>query len=182
VSLTIQLQPSTSQAAFNLRRWAELLADPALARLPHRIETDRHGRILMSPPPAPAHGNFQSEIAHILRSLLPTGRVATECPLSTADGVKAVDVAWLRAGRAQELRSTVCLLRAPDLCVEVLSPSNTPAEIAEKMALYFEAGAREVWTCDQDGILGFHFSTLPAVRQASEICPDFPRVISFSGE
>jgi hypothetical protein len=77
VPLTIQLQPSASQAAFNLRRWAELLADPALARLPHRIETDRHGHILMSPPPAPAHGNFQSEIAHILKSLLRTGRVIT---------------------------------------------------------------------------------------------------------
>ena len=177
--LTIHLQPSTNQTAFNLKRLAELLADPELARLPHRIETDRHGRILMSPPPAPAHGNFQSEIAYILRSLLPAGRVVTECPLSTSDGVKAIDVAWLRAGRAEELRSTVCLVHAPDLCVEVLSPSNPPAEIAEKVALYFEAGAREVWTCDQDGTLEFHFSTPPTVRQASEICPAFPQAIRF---
>ena len=177
--LTIRLQPSADQTALNLHRWAELLADPELARLPHRIETDRHGRILMSPPPAPAHGNFQSEITHILRSLLPDGRVVTECPLSTLDGVKAVDVAWLRPGRAQELRSAVCLVHAPDLCVEVLSPSNTPAEIAEKIALYFEAGAREVWTCDQDRTLEFHFSTSPSVRRASEICPEFPQVIRF---
>jgi hypothetical protein len=33
--------------------------------LPHRIETDRHGRILMSPPPASAHGNRQSRIAGV---------------------------------------------------------------------------------------------------------------------
>ena len=179
--LKIQLQPPAQQAALNLKRWAELLADPELARLPHRIETDRHGHIVMSPPPAPAHGNFQSEIAYILRSLLPAGRVVTECPLSTSDGVKAIDVAWLRAGRAGELRSTACLGHAPDLSVEALSPSNTPSEIAEKMALYFEAGAREVWTCDQDGTLEFHSSTLPdVVRQASEICPEFPRIISFS--
>ena len=39
--LTIQLEPSAQQTAFNLKRWAELLADPELARLPHRIETDR---------------------------------------------------------------------------------------------------------------------------------------------
>jgi hypothetical protein len=100
VALTIQLQPSAQQTAFNLKRWAELLADPELARLPHRIETDRHGHILISPPPAPKHGNFQSEIAHVLRILLTSGCVIIECPLSTSDGVKALGVAWLKPGRA----------------------------------------------------------------------------------
>jgi hypothetical protein len=57
VPLTIQLEASAQQTAFNLKRWAELLADPELARLPHRIETDRHGHILMSPPPAPSLEN-----------------------------------------------------------------------------------------------------------------------------
>jgi Uma2 family endonuclease len=182
VPLTIELQPSEQQTAFNLQRWAELLADPELARLPHRVETDRHGHIVMSPPPAPKHGNFQSEIAHILRTLLARGRVITECPLSTSDGVKAIDVAWLKPGRAQELRSTSCLVRAPEICVEVLSASNTSTEIAEKIDLYFEAGAQEVWTCDQDGILEFHFSKHPEVRTASDICPGFPSAIRFSSE
>ena len=181
MSLTIELKDSAEQTSFNLKRWA-MLADPDLARLPHRIETDRHGHILMSPPPAPKHGNFQSEIAHLLRSLLSEGRVITECPLSTSDGVKAIDVAWLRPGRAQELRSTSCLVRAPEVCVEVLSTSNTPAEIAEKITLYFEAGAQEVWTCDQDGTMEFHFSTSPEVRPSSAICSGFPTVISFPGE
>jgi Uma2 family endonuclease len=182
VSLTIQLQPFGQQTAFNLQRWDELLADPELARLPHRIETDRHGHIVMSPPPAPRHGNLQSEIAHLLRSLLATGRVITECPLSTSDGVKAIDVAWLRPGRAQELGSTSCLIRAPEICVEVLSASNTSAEIAEKIVLYFEAGAQEAWTCDQDGMLEFHFSEDPEIRTASDICPGFPSAIRFSSE
>ena len=133
-------------------------------------------------PHEPSAGTFQSEVAHLLRSLLSAGRVITECPLSTSDGVKALDVAWLRPGRAQELRSTTCLVRAPQICVEVLSVSNTPAEIAEKIALYFEAGAQEVWTCDLDGTMEFHFSTPPEVRQVSEICPKFPSVIRFSGE
>ena len=34
---------------------------------------------------------------------------------------------------------------APDLAVEVLSPSNTVQEIDEKVALYFAAGSRLVW-------------------------------------
>jgi hypothetical protein len=74
------------------------------------------------------------------------------------------------------------LVRATEICVEVLSVSNPPAEIVEKIALYFEAGAQEVWTCDQDGALEFHFPTPPEVRQASEICPKFPPAIRFSGE
>jgi Uma2 family endonuclease len=76
----------------------------------------------------------------------------------------------------------VCLVHAPEICVEVLSASKTPAEIGEKIALYFEAGAQEVWTCDQDGVLEFRFSTPSKVRQASQICPEFPPVIRFSGD
>lgn len=33
----------------------------------------------------------------------------------------------------------------PDLAVEVLSPSNTPAEIERKLEDYFQAGCRVVW-------------------------------------
>ena len=171
--LTIQLRPSDRQTAFNLKRWGELLADRDLARLPHRIETDRHGHILMSPPPAPAHGDQQSEIVYLLKTLLPHGRVVTECPLSTSDGVKAVDVAWLAPERRQEVRSVICFIKAPEICVEVLSPSNTPEEISEKIALYFESGAREVWVCDR-GSFRFHFLDAPEIRLSSEMCPQFP--------
>src|SRR5271165_3959781 len=135
--LTIQLHPSERQTAFNLERWRELLADRDLAPLPHRIETDRHGHILMSPPPAPAHGDQQSEIVYLLKTLLPQGRVVTECPLSTSDGVKAIDVAWLVPGAASRgAFSELLSVQAPEICVEVLSPSNTAEEISEKIALY----------------------------------------------
>src|SRR5438046_1326545 len=122
---TLELRPHKTQTAFNLRRWAELLADRELAKVEGRIETDRHGHIIMSPPSAPSHGSFQSEIACLLRSLLSSGRVLTECPISTADGVKAADVAWASPERMTELGQQVCFPRAPDLCVEVMSPSNT---------------------------------------------------------
>src|SRR6266480_1276772 len=134
--LTLELPPHKTRTAFNLRRWAELLADRELAKVEGRIETDRHGHIIMSPPPAPSHGSFQSEIAYLLRSLLPEGRVLTECPVSTADGVKAADVAWASPDCMRELGKQVCFPHAPELCVEVISPSNTKAEIEEKMALY----------------------------------------------
>src|SRR5690348_10027749 len=37
---------------------------------------------------------------------------------------------------------------APDLAVEVLSPSNTSAEMNRKIAEYFDAGCRSVWIVD----------------------------------
>src|SRR3989454_7888678 len=151
-TLTIELPPHQTQNAFNLRRWAELLADSELARFEGRIETDRHGHIIMSPPPAPNHGSFQLEIGHLLRNLMPQGRVLTECPISTADGVKAADVAWASPERMRELGELVCFPDSPEICVEVLSPSNTDVEIREKMALYFDAGAREVWLCTRAGV------------------------------
>src|SRR5688572_11521289 len=121
-TLTLELPPHRKLTAFNLRRWAELLADRELARFEGRVETDRHGHIIMSPPPAPSHGSFQSEIAYLLRRLMDEGRVITECPISTADGVKAADVAWASPTLMLELGRRVCFPRAPEICVEVISP------------------------------------------------------------
>jgi Uma2 family endonuclease len=174
---TLELPPRKTQAAFNLRRWAELLADRELARVEGRIETDRHGHIIMSPPPAPSHGSFQSEVSYLLRILLPEGRVLTECPISTADGVKAADVAWASPERMEELDDQVCFPHAPEICVEVLSPSNTNAEIQEKMALYFDADAKEVWLCSRSGAMSFFSPGAAKPMRLSKICPRFPKQI-----
>jgi Uma2 family endonuclease len=158
-----------------VKQWREILADSELARWPGRIETDRYGRIVMSPPPSLTHGSRQSKIAVRLTELLPDGQVVTECPLVTADGVKGIDIAWLAPGRTELFRGDVVLTRAPEICVEVLSPSNSPAEMAEKRALYFEAGAVEVWLCALDGELEFYCAQ--ALSASSGLCPGFPLVI-----
>ena len=176
-TLTLELPAHKTQTAFNLRRWAELLADRRLAKVEGRIETDRHGHIIMSPPPAPSHGSFQLEIGRLLWNLLPEGRVLTECPISTADGVKAADVAWASPERMTELGEQVCFPHAPDICVEVLSPSNTEAEMNEKMALYFDAGAREVWLCARSGAMSFFSPSAALPSRASELCPQFPQQV-----
>ena len=40
-TLTIQLPPQRAQTEFNLRRWSELLADPDLAKVEGRVETEK---------------------------------------------------------------------------------------------------------------------------------------------
>src|SRR5205823_13674111 len=37
------------------------------------------------------------------------------------------------------------LTRAPEICIEVVSPSNSVKELSEKREAYFAAGAQEVW-------------------------------------
>ncbi|MBV8099058.1 MAG: Uma2 family endonuclease [Verrucomicrobia bacterium] len=172
MSVVLELRQSAEQTSLNLKRWEEVQADPYLAKLPHRIETDRYGNIVMTPPAAMPHGTTQAEIAHLLKTLLPEGIVATECPISTADGVKATDVGWLAGNRHAET-ARICLTVAPDICVEIMSPSNTKKELLEKAALYFEAGAKEVWIIDTLGSI--EVFNAPSNRIAtSRICPDFP--------
>jgi Uma2 family endonuclease len=115
-------------------------------------------------------------MAYLLRSQMPCGRVLTECPISTADGVRAADVAWASPETMRELGNRACFPRSPELCVEVLSPANTGAEITEKVALYFDAGAREVWLCDPAGRVKFLAGVGEEVAQ-SALCPTFPRQI-----
>ena len=81
VAITVQFPDLELQNAFNVARWTEILADTRLANLPDRIETDRHGHIIMSPPPAPRHSRRQ---ATLLTQLVPEGVAFTECPISTA--------------------------------------------------------------------------------------------------
>ena len=173
--LIIELPTRRERTEFNLRRWDEVLDDPELARIEGRIETDRHGNIIMIPPPGPSHGGYQAAISFHLHDLMSEGRTMSECPISTADGVRGADVAWASFKVLRELGNRSCFPVSPEVCVEVLSPRNTEAEIEEKKALYFEAGAKEVWICDQKGRMAFYGARSPRAMKGSELCPEFPK-------
>ncbi|HEY6293499.1 MAG TPA: Uma2 family endonuclease [Terriglobia bacterium] len=62
--------------------------------------------------------------------------------------VRVPDVAFLRSGRP--LATDRPIEGAPDLAVEVVSPSNTPREIDQRISDYFAAGCRRVWVVYPD--------------------------------
>jgi Uma2 family endonuclease len=65
---------------------------------------------------------------------------------SDPERVRAPDVAFVSMGRLPDGRLPEGFLRgAPDLAVEVLSPSDNPVEVQQKVRDYLEAGARLVW-------------------------------------
>jgi Uma2 family endonuclease len=69
-----------------------------------------------------------------------TGFILTHKP----DTVLAPDVAFVSKDRFKS-NTDEFLTVAPDLAVEVISPSNTASEINEKTVRFFNAGTRQIW-------------------------------------
>ncbi len=154
--------------------WQQVVDEPSLQNLPFKIETDERGRIIMS-----AHrigdSVFQGEIAFILRTQGQNGIALSECAINTGKGTKVADVAWASNETLAVIRNEVAASVAPEVCVEVLSMSNSEEEMTEKRGLYFERGAKEVWVCDEYGEVSFYDQT--GQLKASNLFPNFPNKI-----
>ncbi len=130
-------------------RWADVIDNPFLQNLPFKIELNRWGRIEMSPA-SNQHGAVQSDITAELRRRR-GGRVIAECSIQTEDGVRVADVAWISNKRLKELGWVTPFPKAPELCVEIKSPSNSWAEMHVKAGHYLQAGALQVWVVTLEG-------------------------------
>ena len=136
------------------------------------VDLDQWGRILMTPVTF-THGAQAARIASRLGETLPHGTTVVEVGVATRLGTKAPDVMWASAERVARRTSDYDDELAGEICVEVLSPSNHPAEIEEKRRLYFEQGAVEVWTCDTEGTMRFWHGP-DDERDGSALARDFP--------
>ena len=126
------------------------MKDPLFRDIPYKVELNKIGQILMSPA-SNWHGYAQGEIAGQFRSKKKGGKIINECSILTRDGVKVADVAWASDAFIGKYGFTTPYTVAPELCVEILSPGNSVKEIEDKIGLYFERGAHEVWIVDQKG-------------------------------
>ncbi len=157
------------------RTWAELCNDPSLQDLPYKIETNARGQIVMSPIYA-WHGRFAYQIAQLLEEHLPDGHASVELAIRTTAGTKVADAIWCTAERWGKIKDAYDAPIAPEICVEVLSLTNTEAEMEAKRALYFEAGAKEVWLCDRESTLSFYDAS--GVLESSYRVPSFLVTVS----
>ena len=117
---------------------------------------------------------MQSKILRLLDRHAPSsGEPVAEFPVETPKGVKVPDVVWIsEEQQAQIPDDAEASPVMPGQYVEVLSESNTDAEMTEKRRLYFETGAEEVWTCDPDGQI--RFFDADGQQRASALAPSFP--------
>lgn len=154
--------------------WQEVCDHPSLKDLPFKIELDELGRIIMSPVKL-YHSFFQGEIGFLLRTLLKEGKTLSECAIKTSKGTKVADVAWVSPATWEKIKTEADASIAPEICVEVISASNSKKEMLEKRKLYFEAGAKEVWLCNEQGEMQF-FNAQQALSR-SLLVPEFPEKV-----
>ena len=69
---------------------------------------------------------------------------------------------------------------APEICVEVMSPGNTWAQMLNKRALYFKAQAEEFWICSETGAMNFFNPT--GELASSRLVPEFPKSLELFDE
>lgn len=121
-----------------------------------RLELVR-GEVVKVPRPNWEHGeiagNVYTEIKLFLRRN-PVGRVSVEGGVKIEqdpDTVRGPDVSFMGKDRMPlGERMNRFADQTPDLCVEVVSPSNTRRELNGKIKEYFFNGAKLVWVVDPD--------------------------------
>jgi Uma2 family endonuclease len=116
------------------------------------------GCLVSEPLPGFRHGQIAARLAQLLGAHVYRERLGAVLSndsgfvLSTSpDTVRGPDVAFVTRERlASFVDRSKAFPGAPDLAVEVRSPSNTAAEIHAKVAEYLAAGTRLVWVVDSE--------------------------------
>jgi Uma2 family endonuclease len=123
-------------------KYRRMCDDPYFANVPGKLEIDTWGRVIMSPA-----SNYHSKLqAKLSQRLMPLGGQAlVEASVTTAAGLFVPDVAWASEDFVAAHGDETPFTSAPELCIEVASPSNSLKELNEKVAAYLATGAKEAW-------------------------------------
>ena len=108
------------------------------------------GELEMFPPPRRRHTLTMARLFRALDALVADrglGEVAPSEAGYVLDGqtFRCPDVSFIRAERLASANLDGWVEGAPDLAVEVISPSETVKEMSEKRQQFLKAGSHEVW-------------------------------------
>ena len=143
--MEISFESTTTMSPAEFQQWALERAASDL----HHYEL-LNGRVVMTPPAGYPHGAVEVAIVRLLSEALPGGRAFGSSQgfvLPTGDTLEP-DFSWVGDERWQEMKTPVrgrFLHVAPDLVVEIASPSTALRDRSEKKAAYERAGVREYW-------------------------------------
>ncbi len=118
------------------------------------------GEIVTMPLPNNQHAETLGELYYLISAFVrqnnlgrtlvgDTGFVLERNPYGR-DTVRGVDIAFISKERAPEPLPPNFMEGAPDLAVEIMSPSNTMADIRRKINQLLQAGCRQVWIVHPD--------------------------------
>jgi Uma2 family endonuclease len=133
-----------------------LTADELLyLHLPDKQTELVRGKLIVRDPPGYRHGVVASKIARLIANHVHDHSlgivVAAETGFklfSNPDTVRAPDAGFLSHDRAPDPPPVGYPSLAPDLVVEVLSPSDRAGEVQSKVSDWLNAGSRLVWVLD----------------------------------
>ncbi|MBC7929653.1 MAG: Uma2 family endonuclease [Rubrivivax sp.] len=131
----------------------ELLTIPTYVNGSDRRYELIRGEMIVMSPSKPLHGIVCARLAAALINFVEANDLGMAFGAETGfvvernpDSVLGADAAFVSNERLATVDNFEKFFPfAPDLAIEVLSPSNTVREINEKIALYFAAGSRAVW-------------------------------------
>jgi len=116
-----------------------------------RYELDE-GELVSMPFPTPFHNNVAGEIYIALRSFARSSLLGHVFPSDTGyvlsreqATVRGPDVSFVTAHRYRSIDLKRDIEGAPDLAIEVVSPSETAADLHKKIGQYLSAGSHLVW-------------------------------------
>ena len=141
--MTTKLKPITAEELLKMPKDGsryELIRGVLVAKMP---AGDAHGDVVMRIGYA-LTGYAESNDFGVTRTGEPGYRLDRD-----PDTVRAPDVAWLAPGRVPPGTLGYPEL-APDLAVEVKSPSNSNPEMAAKATMWLSYGSKEVWVADPE--------------------------------
>jgi Uma2 family endonuclease len=138
-----------------------------MAALPHLISVEQfrqlpkgeslyelhYGEVVTLTRPRARHWKLQLRLSRLLEPRLKAfGEVATEVPYRPVPEFElgAADVAAISRARWEAIDPDDNLRGAPELVIEVKSPSNTERQLREVVALCLANGALECWIVDAD--------------------------------
>lgn len=143
-----------------------------------------HGEVVIVPPPKWRHQILQDRIASLFKAHLGnSGTVLCEMAFrpTLEHEVWEADVGYVSGERAAQIGEDEYLNGAPDLVVEVLSPSNTADEIDDKRTISMANGCQSFWVVNDrrklvavtEGSVTKHYD-----RSSKIICALLPEAIS----
>jgi Uma2 family endonuclease len=114
-----------------------------------QIELDE-GEPIAMPPAGEDHGYYGFEIVLLLGNFVKKHNLGRVYTADTGfrlrdDTVRAPDVAFVRKERVNAVKSKGFAKGAPDLAVEIFSPSDSVRQLMRKVKQYFAAGCHTVW-------------------------------------
>ena len=115
------------------------------------------GRIMLLSPTGGEHGRLEANLTFELRRFCEEARLGWTLSGEVGifihrdpDRVRAADVAFLSRARAPQGPSKGFLELAPDLIVEIISPTDRWQDIRAKLDDYFSIGVQQVWVVEPD--------------------------------